>query len=69
MKKKWSPSKSEHFEISVQKPPMGERVKAHIVFVQVYYPVQYNWVEKLTYIGREMLGIEYINRYHMSIRS
>jgi len=28
---------------------------------QVYYPVQYNWVEKLKYIGREMLGIEYIN--------
>jgi len=28
---------------------------------QVYYPVQYNWVEKLTYIGREILGIEYIN--------
>ena len=23
----WSPSPSEHFEITVQKPPMGERVK------------------------------------------
>jgi len=26
-----------------------------------YYPVQYNWVEKMVYIGREMLGIEYLN--------
>ena len=28
IKKIWSPSPSEHFEISVQKPPMGERVKS-----------------------------------------
>lgn len=25
-----------------------------------YYPVQYNWIEKMVYIGREILGIEYI---------
>jgi len=28
---------------------------------QVYYPVQYNWVEKMVFIGREMIGIEYLN--------
>jgi len=28
---------------------------------KVYYPVQYNWVKKLQYIGRERLGVEYIN--------
>ena len=25
-----------------------------------YYPIQYNWVEKLVYIGRENIGVEYI---------
>ena len=28
---------------------------------QYYYPVQYNWVDKLVFIGREMIRIEYIN--------
>lgn len=28
---------------------------------ETYYPVQYNWVDKMVYIGRELLGIEYIN--------
>jgi len=27
----------------------------------VYYPVQYNWVDKLQYVGREIIGVEYIN--------
>jgi len=27
----------------------------------VYYPVQYNWVDKMVYIGREFIGIEYLN--------
>ena len=26
-----------------------------------YYPIQYNWVDKMVYIGREIIGIEYIN--------
>ena len=26
-----------------------------------YYPVQYNWVDKMVYMGREIIGIEYIN--------
>ena len=25
-----------------------------------YYPVQYNWVNKMVYMGREIIGIEYI---------
>lgn len=25
-----------------------------------YYPVQYNWVKKMVYIGREIIGIEYL---------
>ncbi len=25
------------------------------------YPIQYNWVDKLNYVGREILGIEYID--------
>ena len=25
------------------------------------YPIQYNWVDNLKYVGREILGIEYIN--------
>jgi len=25
-----------------------------------YYPVQYNWIDKMVYIGREIIGIEYI---------
>merc|ERR1719385_210895 len=28
---------------------------------QVYYPVQYNWVEKMVFIGREIIGVEYLN--------
>jgi len=28
---------------------------------QVFYPVQYNWVDKMVYIGREKIGVEYIN--------
>jgi len=28
---------------------------------QVYYPVQYNWVEKMVYIGREIIGVEYLD--------
>lgn len=24
------------------------------------YPVQYNWVDKLSFVGREILGVEYI---------
>jgi len=28
---------------------------------KVVYPIQYNWVGNLNYIGREKLGIEYIN--------
>merc|ERR1712156_1278103 len=27
----------------------------------LYYPVQYNWIEKMVYIGREIIGIEYLN--------
>jgi len=30
-------------------------------FDTLYYPVQYNWIEKMVYIGREIIGIEYIN--------
>ena len=26
-----------------------------------YYPIQYNWVDNTVYIGREIIGIEYIN--------
>ena len=26
-----------------------------------YYPVQYNWVDNMVYIGREIIGIEYVN--------
>ena len=26
-----------------------------------YYPVQYNWVDKMVFMGREIIGIEYIN--------
>ena len=26
-----------------------------------YYPVQYNWVDNMVFIGREMIRIEYIN--------
>ena len=26
-----------------------------------YYPVQYNWVDKMVFMGREVIGIEYIN--------
>jgi len=26
-----------------------------------YYPVQYNWVDKLVYMGREIIGIEFVN--------
>ena len=25
-----------------------------------YYPIQYNWVDKLVFMGREIIGIEYI---------
>jgi hypothetical protein len=28
---------------------------------RLYYPVQYNWIDKMVYIGREVIGIEYIN--------
>ena len=27
-----------------------------------YYPVQYNWVDNMVFIGREMIRIEYINQ-------
>ena len=27
----------------------------------LYYPVQYNWVEKMVHIGREIIGVEYLN--------
>ena len=26
-----------------------------------YYPIQYNWVDNLVYMGREVIGIEYLN--------
>ena len=29
--------------------------------IQVYYPVQYNWIDNMVYIGREIIGIEYLN--------
>ena len=25
-----------------------------------YYPIQYNWVDKMVFMGREIIGIEYI---------
>ena len=28
---------------------------------RVYYPVQYNWIDKMVFIGREVIGIEYIS--------
>jgi len=28
---------------------------------KVYYPVQYNWIDNMVYIGREIIGIEYLN--------
>ena len=28
--------------------------------ILLYHPVQYNWVKKMVYIGREIIGIEYL---------
>jgi len=28
---------------------------------KIYYPVQYNWVDNMVFIGRELIGVEYLN--------
>lgn len=38
------------------------KLEESIQIFQVFYPVQYNWVKKMVYIGREMLGIEFLNK-------
>jgi len=36
-------------------------IKENGVGEQVYYPVQYNWVDNMVFIGREFIGVEYLN--------
>ena len=38
----------------------GKEEKAENQEETFYYPVQYNWVNKMVYMGREIIGIEYI---------
>merc|ERR1719195_2009110 len=36
-------------------------IKENGVGEKVYYPVQYNWVDNMVFIGRELIGVEYLN--------
>ena len=53
----WSPSPSEHFEISVQKPPMLERVKYFSTKINSVHPLHAILIPNTTYVKRCSMSV------------